>query len=208
MRASRNAVAKVIALAVLAASLAGLWRVLPETASVRLTGDRLLEFSRAHPPKPWRGFEVRILDITVDDAVRIKAHVSGHLIHTPVEITGMPDYDPNAQVMYFRVSKTELPRDASRPMLSRLNSALNPLGTYIAKHITEVMPAKKIKADKPGSVAFLMTVKSVRVDGDAVVAELHGYRAAGAAAAFMFVAFAAVFGLIAAWRYRPPSAMR
>jgi hypothetical protein len=203
-----NAIAKAAMLGLLAASLWGLWRVLPESASVRLTGGQLLEIARAHPPKPWRGFEIRILDITVDDEVLIKAHVSGHMIHTPVTITGIPEYDAGTQAMYFRVSKVELPREASRPIFSRLNSVLSPLGTYAARHVTEAMPVKKIKPDKPGSAAFLMTVKSVRVEGDAVVAELHGYQVAGAAAAFMFMAFLAVCGLIVAWRHRPAGSPR
>ena len=78
MQAGRSAIANVIAVIVLIASLAGLWIVLPGNGEVRLTGETLTAFAREHPPKPWRGFETSILDVSVDGEVRIKAHVSGH----------------------------------------------------------------------------------------------------------------------------------
>ena len=72
------------------------------------------------------------------------------------------------------MSRTELPQDAARPMLSRFNAMLNPLATYIARNLADIIPAKRIKAETPGGALFLATVRSVRVDGDVVVVALHG----------------------------------
>ncbi len=133
MRAIGSAVAAILALVVLIASLAGLWRILMENADMRLTGDMILNYGRHHPPKPWRGFDIAILDVSVNGEVHIKAHVSGHMIHTPVEISGTPQYDMHTREMFFLVSKARLPHDTARPMLSRFNAMLNPLATYIAR---------------------------------------------------------------------------
>lgn len=197
MQAGRSAIANVIAVIVLIASLGGLWLVLPGNGEVRLTGETLTAFAREHPPKPWRGFETSILEVTVDGEVRIKAHITGYMIHTPIVIGGTPQFDAGARAMFFRVSKVELPREAGRPMLGRLNSMLTPLGSYIAKHLTAAFPVKKIKAETRGGALFLATVKSVRVDGDAVVAEVHGYHVATAAIALMLAALLAAAWLIA-----------
>ena len=137
-------------------------------------------------------------DVSVDREVHIKAHVSGHLIHTPIEISGTPQYDPAARAIFFRVSKVELPREAGRPMLGRLNAMLTPLGTYIAKHMTDVIPVKRIKEGKRGDALFLATVKSVRVDGNVVALEVHGYHIATAAIALMLVAVLSAGWLIVA----------
>ncbi len=114
-------IAGIVAFVLLIASLAGFWRVLIANAEMRLTGETLSNYARNHPPKPWHGFEIAILNVSVDGEVHIKAHVSGNLIHTPVEISGTPEYDANARAIFLHVSKTELPRDVARPMLSRLN---------------------------------------------------------------------------------------
>ncbi len=132
---------------ILIASLAGLWRVLIENAELRLTGGTLSGFARQHPPKPWRGFDIAILNVSVNGEVRIEAHVSGHRIHTPIEISGAPEFDANARAVFFHVTETKLPRDPTRPMLSRLNAMLNPLATYIAQNVTDVIPAKRIKPE-------------------------------------------------------------
>jgi hypothetical protein len=58
---------------------------------------------------------------------------------------------------------------------------LNPLATYVAQNLTDVIPVKRIKAETVGSAMFLTTVRSVSVDGDAVVLTLHGYRVAATA---------------------------
>ena len=73
-------------------------------------------------------------------------------------------------------------------MLSRFNAMLTPLGSYIAKHLTDSFPVKKIKAETRGGALFLATVKSVRVDGNAVAVEVHGYHVATAAIALMLCA--------------------
>jgi hypothetical protein len=197
MQAGRSAIANVIAVMVLIASLGGLWIVLPGNGEVRLTGETLTAFAREHPPKSWRGFETSILEVSVDGEARIKAHVTGYMIHTPIEIRGTPQFDAGARAMFFRVSKVELPRESGRPMLSRFNSMLNPLGSYIAKHLTDSFPVKKIKAETRGGALFLATVKSVRVDGNAVAVEVHGYHVATAAIALMLVALLAAAWLIA-----------
>lgn len=196
MQARRRRVAGTIAFVVLIASLAGLWQVLPENAEVRLSGERLLEFVRAHPPKPWKGFKIDVLGISVDREVHIKAHVSGNMIHTPVEITGTPEYKPDARAMFFRVSKVELPQDAVKPLLGGLSKMLNPLGSYVAQNLTDFIPVKKIKPDTRGGALFLTTVKGVRVDGDAVAVALHGYRIAAAAVVLILVALLAAGWLI------------
>ena len=204
MQAGRSAIANGIAVIVLIASLGGLWTVVPGNGEVRLTGETLTAFAREHPPKPWRGFETAILEVSVDGEVRIKAHVVGPLIHTPIQISGTPQFDAGARAMFFRVSRVELPRDAARPMLSRLNAMLTPLGSYIAKHLTDAFPVKHIKAEKRGEALFLATVKSVRVDGNAVAVEVHGYHVATAAVALMLAAVLAAAWLIAAlFRGRP-----
>jgi len=188
MQAGSSAIGTAIAAILCIASLAGLWFVLPGNGEIRLSGETLLGFAREHPPKPWRGFETSILGVTIDGEVRIKAHVSGHMIHTPIEISGTPQYDPATRALFFRVSKAELPREAARPMLSRFNAVLAPLGSYIAKNLTDVIPVKHIKGEKRGEAWFLATVKSVRVDGNAVALGVHGYHIATAAIALMLVA--------------------
>ena len=146
--------AGVVALIVLIASLAGLWRVLMGNAEVHLSGETLLGYTHIHPPKPWHGFDIAILDVSVNSGkVQIKAHVSGHMIHTPVEVTGAPEYDANAHSMFFHVMETRLPREAARPMLSRFNAMLSPLATYIAQNLTDVIPVKRIKEETRGGDA-------------------------------------------------------
>ncbi len=152
--AGKRSIAGIVALILLIASLAGLWRVLIENAEMRLTGEMLSSYARTHPPKPWHGFEIAILDVSVNGEVQIKAHVSGHLIHTPVEIIGTPEYDANTRAIFFHVSKTRLPRDAGRPLLSRLNAMLNPLATSIARTLADAFPAKRIKAETSGGAFF------------------------------------------------------
>ena len=124
MRAGRRTLAGIVAFLVLIASLAGLWRVLMENPEVHLSGDTLLSYARIHPPKPWRGFDIEILNVSVNREVHIEARVSGHMIHTPVEITGTPEYDANTHAVFFHVTEARLPRDAARPMLSRMNAML------------------------------------------------------------------------------------
>jgi hypothetical protein len=204
MQAGRSTIPAAIAAIVLIASLAGLWFVLPGNGEVRLTGETLTAFAREHPPKPWRGFETTIMDVSVDGEVHIKAHVTGYTIHTPIVISGTPQYDAGARAMFFRVSKAELPREAGRPMLGRFNSMLSPLGSYIAKQLTDAFPVKKIKAETRGGALFLATVKSVRVDGNAVAVEVHGYHAATAAIALMLCALLAAGWLIAGLFRRQP----
>ena len=196
MQAGRRAIATAVAAVLLIASLAGLWFVLPGNAEVRLTGETLSDFARKHQPKPWRGYETSILSVSVDGEVRIKAHVA-LLIHTPIEISGTPAYDAGARAVFFRVSKVELPQEAARPMLGGLNKMLTPLGSYIARHLTEIFPVRRIKAETSGGLLFLATVKSVRVDACAVVVGLHGYRIAAAAIALMLTALLAAAGLSA-----------
>jgi len=181
VRAGRKAIAGIVAFVVLVASLAGLWRVLSANAEMRLTGDMLSNYARNHPPKPWRGFDIAILNVSVNREVHIKAHVAGYLIHTPVEISGAPEYDAKTHVMFFHVSKARLPGDVARPILSRINAMLNPLATYVAQNLTDVIPVKRIKAETVGGAMFLTTVRSVSVDGDTVVLTLHGYRVAATA---------------------------
>ncbi len=79
---------------------------------------------------------------------------------------------------------------------SRLNSVLAPLGSYIAKNLTDVIPVKHIKAEKRGEAWFLATVKSVRVDGNAVALDVHGYHIATAAIALMLAAILSAVWLI------------
>ena len=180
MQAGRRTIAGMAAFLLLIACLGGLWRVLVANTEMRLTGETLSNYARDHPPKPWRGFEIAILNVAVKGEVHIKAHLSGYLIHTPVEISAAPEYDANARAIFLHVSRTELPQDAARPMLSRFNAMLNPLATYIARNLADIIPAKRIKAETPGGALFLATVRSVRVDGDVVVVALHGYRLAAA----------------------------
>jgi hypothetical protein len=200
----RNALAATVALAVLIASLAGLWRVFIENAEMRLTGAMLSDFARQHPPKPWRGFDIAILNVSVSGEVRIEAHVSGHRIHTPIEIGGAPEFDANARAVFFHVTKTKLPRDPERPMLSRLNAMLNPLATYIAQNITDVIPAKRIKPDTRSAI-LLTTVKSVRVDGDAVVVEFQDHRVAAVASVLTLCALLSGACLLALWLRAKPA---
>lgn len=162
--------------------LAGFWHVLSDNAEVRLTGEMLSNYARYHPPKRWRGFEIAVLDISVKGEVHIRAHISGYMIHTPVDISGYPDYDAKARAIFFHVTKATLPKDTSRPILSRFNAMLTPLATYIAQNVAEVIPVKRIKAETGGGWMFLTTVESVRVDKDRVVLVLHGYRIAAAVA--------------------------
>ncbi len=188
----RKAIVGIVAFGLLIASLGGAWRVLSETVEMRVTGEMLSSYVRNHPPKPWRGFEIEILNVSVDGEVHIKAHVSGNLIHTPVEISGTPEYDANARAVFLHVSRAGVPRDSAHPMLSRFNAMLSPLATYIARTLAEIIPAKRIRAETPAGAMFLTTVRSVRVDGDVVVVALHGYRIA-AAAAVVLCALLAVF---------------
>jgi hypothetical protein len=197
MQAGKSAIGTAIAAILCVASLIGLWFVVPGNVEVRLSGETLSGFAREHPPKPWRGFETSIVDVSVDGEVRIKAHVSGYTIHTPIEISGTPQYDPQTSAIFFRVSKTELPREGARPMLGRLNAVLSPLGSYIAKHMTGVIPVKHLKPGKRGEALFMATVKSVRVDGNAVAVGIHGYHIATAAIALMLVALLSAGWLIA-----------
>jgi hypothetical protein len=39
-------------------------------------------------------------------------------------------------------------------LLSRLNAMLNPLATYIARNLADMIPAKRIKAETPGGQYF------------------------------------------------------
>ncbi len=199
MRVGRRALAGVVALIVLIASLAGLWRVLTGNAEASLSGETLLSYARIHPMKPWRGFDIAILDVSVDRKVHIKAHVSGHMIHTPVEVTGIPVYDPDAHAMFFHVTETRLPRDEARPMLSRFNALLNPLATYIAQNLTDVIPVKRIKQETRGGALFLTTVKSVRVEGDAVIVAFHRHRVATAAIILALCALLSAAALLLLW---------
>jgi hypothetical protein len=208
MRAGRRVIAGTVAFVLLIASLAGLWRVLVENADIRLTGEMLTSLARNHPPKPWRGFEIEILSVSVDREVHIKAHVSGHMIHTPVEVSGAPEYDANARAIFFHVSKARLPQDTARPMLSRFNAMLSPLGTYIAQDLTDVIPTKRIKPETRGGAMFVTTVKSVRVDGDVVVVEIHGYHVAAATVALTLCALLSAAWLLALLLRALPSRKR
>lgn len=87
MQAGRRTIAGMAAFLLLIACLGGLWRVLVANTEMRLTGETLSNYARDHPPKPWRGFEIAILNVAVKGEVHIKAHLSGYLIHTPVEIS-------------------------------------------------------------------------------------------------------------------------
>ena len=203
----RKAIVGIVAFGLLIASLGGAWRVLSENVEMRLTGEMLSNYVRNHPPKPWRGFEIEILNVSVDREVHIKAHVSGNLIHTPVEISGAPEYDANARAIFLHVSRAGVPRDSARPMLSRFNSMLSPLATYIARNLAEIIPAKRIRAETPAGAIFLTTVRSVRVDGDVVVVALHGYRIATAAAVLMLCALLSAF-LLASMFLRIVSGMK
>lgn len=192
-----------IALAVLGACLVGLWRVMPQNGEVRLTGDMLLNLVKAHPPKPWRGFSTQVLEVSVARQVRITARVSGYGLHTPVEIVGAPEYDASRHAMFFHVSQVRLPDEASRPVLRRFNKMLNPLATYIARYVMDAIPARKFKSDTRGGLIVMATVKAVRVEGDAVVVSLHGFRVAWAAAGLMICALLAVVWLAIGLRRRP-----
>ena len=156
--------------------------VLSSNAEMRLTGEMLSSYARAHPPRPWRGFKITVLNISVQDEVRIKAHVSGYMIHTPVDISGSPDYDAKRQAIFFRVTKAALPEDAARPVLSRFNAMLTPLATYVAQNVADVIPVKRIKNDTARGWMFLTAVQSVRVDKDRVVLVLRAFRVAAAIA--------------------------
>jgi hypothetical protein len=186
----------------LIASLGALWRVLVANTEMRITGETLSNYARDHPPKPWRGFEIAILNVAVKGEVHIKAHLSGYLIHTPVEISAAPEYDAKARAIFLHVSRTELPQDAARPMLSRFNAMLNPLATYIAGNLADIIPAKRIKAETPGGALFLATVRSVRVDGDVVVVALHGYRLAAATLILMLCTLLSATWFFSLWHRR------
>ena len=203
----RKAIIGIVAFGLLISSLGGAWRVLSENVEMRVTGEMLSNYVRNHPPKPWRGFEIEILNVSVDGEVHIKAHVSGNLIHTPVEISGTPEYDANARAVFLHVSRAGVPRDLTRPMLSRFNSMLSPLATYIARNLAEIIPAKRIRAETPAGAMFLTTVRSVRVDGDVVVVALHGYRVAAAAVVLMLCALLSFF-LLASMFLRVVSGMK
>ncbi len=203
----RKAIIGIVAFGLLIASLGGAWRMLSETVEMRLTAGMLSNYVRNHPPKPWRGFEIEILNVSVDREVHIKAHVSGNLIHTPVEISGSPEYDANARAIFLHVSRAGVPQDSARPMLSRFNSMLSPLATYIARNLAEIIPAKRIRAETAAGAMFLTTVRSVRVDGDVVVVALHGYRIAAAAVVLMLCALLSAF-LLASMVLRIASGMK
>ena len=192
-------IAGIGALVLLIASLAGLWRVVSDNAEMPLTGEMLSNYARFHPPKPWRGFEIAIMNISVDGEVHIKAHISGYMIHTLVDISGSPDYDAKTRAVFFRVTKATLPKDAARPILSRFNAMLTPLATYVAQNIAEVIPVKRIKAETAGGWMFLTTVRSVRVDKERVILVLHGYRVASAAIALMLCALLSAVCLTFLW---------
>ena len=201
----RVGVSGIVALIVLIASLAGLWRVLMGNAEVHLSGETLLGYTHIHPLKPWHGFDIAILDVSVNSGkVQIKAHVSGHMIHTPVEVTGAPEYDANAHSMFFHVMEARLPRETARPMLSRFNAMLSPLATYIAQNLTDVIPVKRIKEETRGGTLFLTTVKSVRVDGDAVVVAFHRHRVATAAIILALCTLLSAAALLALWLHAKP----
>jgi hypothetical protein len=204
MRISYKALIGAVALAALIASLAGLWRVLVENAEMRLTGGMLTDFARQHPPKPWKGFNIAILDVAVKGEVHITAHVSGYRIHTPVEVIGEPEFDAAKRAVFFHVTETKLPRDPMRPMLSRLNAMLNPLGTYIAQNVTDIIPAKRIKPETRSAI-LLTTVQSVRVDGDAVVVEFQSHRVAAVAGALSLLALISGCILLALWFRAKPA---
>jgi hypothetical protein len=196
MQARRSVLGTALAAILFIATLAGLLLTIPGSAEIRLSGEMLAGFAREHPPKPWRGFEATVQGVTIDSEVHIKAHVTGHLIHTPVEVSGTPLYDPQARVMFFHVSKVELPHEASRPMLGELNKVLTPFGTSIAKHMTDVIPVKHLKPEKRGEAVFMETVKSVRVDNGAVVLGVHGYFMTAATGALMLAALASAIWFI------------
>lgn len=203
MQGGQSAAARTVAVLLLIGSLLGLWRVLLDDAELRLSGEALTNFARFHPPKPWHGFQTAVASVAIDGEVHIKAHVSGYLIHTPLEISGTPYYDADKRAMFFRVSKAELPQDAARPKLSKINAMLSPLGTYIAQNLTDVFPVKKIKAETNGGAVFLATVKSVRVDGDAVVVTVHGYHVAAIQIVLAFgVLFSAYWLIVGLLRQR------
>jgi hypothetical protein len=195
--------ARIAAGILLIASLAALALDLPGNSDIRLSGERLAAFARQHPPKPWRGFEAAVQEITVDSEVHIKARVTGNMIHTPVTVSGTPLYDAQARAMYFRVSKVELPHESGRPMLSKLNTLLTPLGASIAKHVTDVIPVKHLKTEKRGESVFIETVKSVRVENGAVVLEVHGFFLNIATGALMLVALASGLWLLGGLFRRP-----
>ncbi len=178
MQGGQSAVARTVVALLLIGSLFGLWRVLPDNAELRLTGETLTNFAREHPPKPWHGFRIAVASVSIDGEVHIKAHVSGYLVHTPLGISGTPYFDANMHAMFFRVSKVELPQDTAQPKLSKINAMLSPLGTYIAQNLTGVFPVKKIKAETNGGALFLATIKSVRVAGNVVAVAVHGYHVA------------------------------
>ena len=202
MQAGRRTIAGMAAFLLLIACLGGLWRALVANTEMRLTGETLSNYARNHPPKPWRGFEIAILNVAVKGEVHIKAHLSGYLIHTPVEISAAPEYDAKTRAIFLHVSRTELPHDAARPMLSRLNAMLNPLATYIARNLADIIPAKRIKAETPGGALFLATVRSVRVDGDVVVVALHGYRLAAATLILMLCTLLSATWFFSLWHRR------
>jgi len=157
---------------------------------------------------PGAALRSPFLNVSVKGEVHISAHVSGNLIHTPVEVIGTPEYDTNARAIFFHVSKTGLPRESARPMLSRLNAMLNPLATYIAKNLAEIIPAKRIKAETRGGAMFLTTVRSVRVDGDVVVVALHGYQVATATVILMLCVLVSAALLLFIWLRMQPSQKR
>jgi hypothetical protein len=206
MQARRSAIGSAFAAILLIATLAGLWFSIHGNADIRLSGETLASLAHQHPPKPWRGFEATVQDVTVDSEVHIKAHVTGHMIHTPVEITGTPRYDAETRVIFFHVTKVELPHEASRPMLSKLNNVLTPLSTDIAKHLTSTIPVKHLKPEKRGEAVFMETVQSVRVENGAVVLEVQGYFINGAAGALMLTALASAIWLAGSLFSRRPAA--
>ena len=205
MQAGRSAIANVIAVIVLIASLGGLWIVLPGNGEVRLTGETLTAFAREHPPKPWRGFETSILEVSVDGEVRIKAHVDRPRSSTPPSKSAGRRNSTQAPARCSSACRRSSFRAMRRARCSAgCNAMLTPLGSYIAKHLTDAFPVKKIKAETRGGALFLATVKSVRVDGNAVAVEVHGYHVAGRRHALMLRAFLAAAWLIAGpFRGRP-----
>ena len=78
---------------------------------------------------------------------------------------------------------------------------MNPLATYVVRHVMDVAPARKFRSNTRGGLVFLTTVKSVRVEGDTVVVALHSLRVAGAAVVLMGASLLAAFWLLSAvWR--------
>ncbi len=81
---------------------------------------------------------------------------------------------------------------------------LNPLATYIARNLADIIPAKRIKSETPAGAIFLATVRSVRVDGDVMVVTLHGYRVAAATVIPTLCALLSAAWVLSSWFRRRP----